>query len=546
MAQYWIESKDGSIHYNYDNYQSIISNINQNQIAIDTIEYIVAEGDKIDFTIFNVELFLSIKCKIVNSSIDECKIKRKLANRIGLFSHFVFENCTIENLDIEAANIFGITIQNCNINKLELANCHNTKELLIINIEKDTKNEIKDLKITDSSFNNINLINADFNIVEVHNTKVNSLLSNGSINRATIKDCEFGEFKLILHWIGQMFLYSTQIINTLYLSRINRFQDGELAFIRFQDCILEPEQILIDRCTIKLRFQNINFKTRKSFYVKSCKKSRLFFTLCQFESVTNFLGSIPVIGGYISIRECTFFSMVQFEASFSEYLIFRNSIFQKNVIIPIYEHFLRYSLDNKIRDLFLRIKFLLTGKRKKDGYLVINCKSPKYIHSSVWCTLKNQALAKNDNVNASKYRKNEMISYYRETWQSKSNFGEKILLLFNRVSNNHGYSWIRGLLFTLSVWLIFFSLFTVSIDNFSFINSSKWHLLIFERSYWTNAFDFLWLPQGLKSLTDKLNINDLNKANYFIMAVSFILGKILIAYGIYQTVSAFRKHGKPS
>ena len=65
--------------------------------------------------------------------------------------------------------------------------------------------------------------------------------------------------------------------------------------------------------------------------------------------------------------------------------------------------------------------------------------------------------------------------------------------------------------------------------------------MIFDKDFWPDAFEFLWLPQGIKKLSD----STANLSWFTIPIVAFfIIGKILIAYGVFQTVSAFRKHGK--
>jgi hypothetical protein len=108
--------------------------------------------------------------------------------------------------------------------------------------------------------------------------------------------------------------------------------------------------------------------------------------------------------------------------------------------------------------------------------------------------------------------------------------GELFLLNLNNISNKNGLSWSRGLLFTFLAWILFYGLFIMSRDGIGDV---------FFLSIETNRegfINYLWLPSGLKDL-----FND-SKTTSWLSSSIFILGKIAIAYGIYQTITAFRKY----
>ena len=108
--------------------------------------------------------------------------------------------------------------------------------------------------------------------------------------------------------------------------------------------------------------------------------------------------------------------------------------------------------------------------------------------------------------------------------------GELLLLNLNTISNKNGLSWFRGLTFTLVAWILFYGLFIMSRDGIGDV---------FFLSIETNRegfINYLWLPSGLKDL-----FND-SKTTSWLSSSIFILGKIAIAYGIYQTITAFRKY----
>ena len=166
---------------------------------------------------------------------------------------------------------------------------------------------------------------------------------------------------------------------------------------------------------------------------------------------------------------------------------------------------------------------------------------PLYVHSSVWCVLKNQALQSNDRIKALDYRKLEMDAYTRELFSKPKKCQEKTILILNKISNNHGLSWTRGLGFTLGIVLVFYYLYYIAENNFHLcFNHISYNNF---KEFIINALQFLWLPEGINDLPKELK-GSKNWYSFIIMILSFFIGKILIAYGIYQTVAAFRKHGK--
>lgn len=116
---------------------------------------------------------------------------------------------------------------------------------------------------------------------------------------------------------------------------------------------------------------------------------------------------------------------------------------------------------------------------------------------------------------------------------------EYTLLTFNRISNNYGMSWTRGIIFTIACSFIFYLLYSISMNTVELTwNVRTW--MLFSSEYWEKVLGFLWLPNsdGFRDLLT--NPTEVSIRSY----IWFILGKIFIAYGIFQTISAFRKYGK--
>jgi len=55
---------------------------------------------------------------------------------------------------------------------------------------------------------------------------------------------------------------------------------------------------------------------------------------------------------------------------------------------------------------------------------------------------------------------------------------------------------------------------------------------------WSGFLQYIWLPNGLDGL---INLNHLINGGW-VGALFFLAGKVLVAYGVYQTIAAFRKY----
>ncbi|UOE47418.1 hypothetical protein MTO98_23715 [Mucilaginibacter sp. SMC90] len=142
--------------------------------------------------------------------------------------------------------------------------------------------------------------------------------------------------------------------------------------------------------------------------------------------------------------------------------------------------------------------------------------------------LKNEAKKINNQIGGLSYYRKEVQAHARELrWR---NWEDRLLLLLNQISNNYGTSWSRGVLFTLLSGLLCFTAFWLCAEN-SLVSQQP-------ANFWATYINFIWLPSGLQGLLDTTG-----RLHGGIAGVCFfLLGKVLIAYGIYQTIAAFRKY----
>ena len=143
-----------------------------------------------------------------------------------------------------------------------------------------------------------------------------------------------------------------------------------------------------------------------------------------------------------------------------------------------------------------------------------------------------------DMLAANEYFANEMNAYY-ESLNWKDFFWEKLPLFLNRLSSNHGQSWIRALVITLVFSILFYSIFIYTLgyslknpfsnNNFDvFLNISSFFL------------DFINPLHKIETFQDLNSSTDFKPSTRFIDGV----GRIFIAFFVYQLIQAFRKHGR--
>ncbi len=112
---------------------------------------------------------------------------------------------------------------------------------------------------------------------------------------------------------------------------------------------------------------------------------------------------------------------------------------------------------------------------------------------------------------------------------------EYVLLCLNTVSNKNGLSWKRGIIFTMITAMIFFFMI-----NYWGIESDG---RMFYIDWRFNNFGEVW--KNYLSLINLINFND--KFDGFRLndcgETLFFMSKLFVGYGIYQTISAFRKYG---
>jgi len=285
-----------------------------------------------------------------------------------------------------------------------------------------------------------------------------------------------------------------------------------------------------------------HFRVSACFYDTELKGNILFTPYCEEEDS---LAVPPSIIKVITFKGAKILGRIDFENCEIDSLESSFTNIQKGALFRIYESKLNLldftSVYNDgviiLEDNQDNIEEITFKSALNTGLLEIENTSAKTILDRKTARLLKDSANKSGNkIDGLHYKAKEMALYQKGLFASFkwSKFGsflnELILLTLNRFSNKHGLSWSRGLIFTLTVWVLFYGVFIMSRDGVGDV-----FFLCIEAKR-EGFIKYLWLPSGLNDLFID------NKAMSWLTSAVFILGKIAIAYGIYQTITAFRKY----
>lgn len=147
--------------------------------------------------------------------------------------------------------------------------------------------------------------------------------------------------------------------------------------------------------------------------------------------------------------------------------------------------------------------------------------------------LKDSAYKSNNVIDALKYRAIELDIHKKE---KDTKWYDKVALGLNKWSNWHNMNFVLGIGFTMGSAAFFYWL----------INYWGTSEQIFELTWQFSPKDFgdIWKKYldvlNVLNFRDKLNGIELNAFGETL----FFVSKIFVAYGVYQTIAAFRKYGK--
>lgn len=370
-----------------------------------------------------------------------------------------------------------------------------------------------------------------------------------------------------------------------YLRVSNSIIDGDIVFhgvlneinvhkCRFNgnvsfDRSLSPS-IIFTNCKFNyINFENSEFLNK--FRMHDCTiegamdfNNALFKDLCDFYSCTFKCKLILYktdFNGTLVFSATTFHENVLFTYTLIEKLIILQRVrFLKGLDVSL------MILDGRIKAFSLEIEDFESTKNPMDDSIYHEHISRNAIitHDNkreTFRILKNEMLSQNDSITAVKFRKLESNTYRIKVIEGtfiekalgvfKSNtlikrffsfldsIGEFIMIYLNYLSNNFRASWLRGVLFTILVSIAIFNIML------SFTHDYKLGLSISESLsiYSKEAYNFSVFINPIHKTLEYENLASRIEGDKLPWFYTWdYLGRVLISYGIYQTVQAFRKY----
>lgn len=411
-----------------------------------------------------------------------------------------------------------------NINQLRFINCTINGDLEI----QDLKNKNFKLFFKDCIFNGDVVIN-DIEIDYLHfiNTrKINNIHIDGIFNRFRFNNKDIplsgkiSIYAIILKELNLDNLFLEEGDFTLVIS--DNEEDGKNYSSSFQNAIISKGTIVNSFLGDFANFRNI--KILKHLVFDDCKFNKSSFKLadfgeflnfnnCKFYSYSGFEECKNSANTNLKISACLFTSFPHFNGSEFNHLEISHTTFERKT-----------SFDSLIvKSLKLNQVTFLQGAYFDD----IQIKKISDCDRKTIRTIKQELQKAENRIDFNRFRNYELIAHYKEL-SFKNNFKDKFILWATKWSSNYG-SWTWALWFTILSGLFWYSIL-YRIENSGVFNFEK------TNEFFVGSFRFFLVTDFFNPLENDRTYLE-NGWSWLI----FILGKIFIAFGIYEMIQSFRK-----
>lgn len=557
-----------------DSYTAFTKLLSQNELLGIIINYKITLSYKDFLTALQSQKAVTfIKCDMLLITSTEA-IKEK--DRTKITCKLTFESCIfskgliLQHLSLGASlRIYKCECKYLRIENINLLNKTDNISLSILygnvietitlaalsGISIDIQSKCRRIIKYDNVSNPIKILNIEDNTLEYENwTFFDNQFNTHIVESLQFKKCTFKP-EFLLEAYANDILKDVKILSCQF-NKIANFKDKSLKTISLYDSTFNDKLLIIDSRITALELINCSFENT----VKIVNPEELISNINIERSTIKGMFLLNAFGEGKRINLTDFISNVSFKHLFVEatgYLIIRQITNGKFIFdyANILGHIVMQELDidslqmhnaSIIGSLIvqdIKLKELDLKNTSLIGKLVFNPSDTLNIFDSniiqnreTAYLLKKGKQEEGDSISASHFKRKELQLYLKDC---TSNFNpnkvkECIVLLFNKISNDFGQSWVRGIIFTMSFAYIFYLL----------INFYGLEKTIFRFAWSLEGFGTAW-KEYLKIL-NVLNFND-KLDNFKFTALGetlFFASKIFVSYGIYQTVSAFRKFGK--
>ena len=458
-----------------------------------------------------VDLFEELK-KGVNyfeNKVIKCNSKLVIADYTIVLS---FYNCVFENLiyfnSRDTDSKLQIFFTHCSFKKLIKFDFNTLSVIQFSNIKEIVSITIRGNKIKSLDF--------DKTILEKAIIRINI----SDINEVLFLDCSFQNIEIrskkafrtkifIENFVAdKLFVHNTYIIPISLNSFSNLIINSKLDF---NNC--KFDSIKFDKSKIKsgLTFNECEFTSLMSY--KDCSEScetNLLITNCTFKKSSYFDNSVFQS---IDIRDTTFEEKVSFDSvkanavNFSQIIFLGNAYFDNFKILNPFNN--AFSITNKKRT-YRTIKQELQKLENRIDYNIFR------VYELTMHKLEVKELLQNSKV--SDIERSSLVK-------------DKCILFLHQYASNFGTDWKKALTFVLC------SAFTFYTILFMVENSNKEFDIYGFHNYIKGFFNYIMVT----NFDNPLDNEDELKFNYVPSYFIFILGKIFIAFGIYEMIQSFRK-----
>jgi uncharacterized protein YjbI with pentapeptide repeats len=292
-------------------------------------------------------------------------------------------------------------------------------------------------------------------------------------------------------------------------------------------------------------FSNIHFISKTRFHSVNFK-GETDFSNAVFDNLADFWGSI--FSAKLIFYRTNFFGTTIFsKAVFHENVLFTYSLIDNFIIFRGAKYFKGLDLSlSLLSGMLSAFDIILSDYEVKDDTdneveyekMVTNQGIiPEKNKRETFRILKKQFASENNSIDSLRYLEYEHSTYKsqlkknikarRKYWKSVLDY---CILWLNSASNRHGTSFFNGIIFTSLVGLLFFYFSLIATDEYYIGFDNFWVAVSDSVNYYANFM----IP------THKLNYLDSANPNDWFYLWDFV-GRSFVAYGIYQTIQAFRK-----
>lgn len=379
------------------------------------------------------------------------------------------------------------------------------------------------------------------------------------------------------HFYKSVNFNKAEFRQTLRISKSTFYQDCDFSFVAIsglltiEDCVFEGKvnfaetnfsHVHIENCSFKQRvdfssrqerktiqqitIHNTNFNEEVVFYSRTFKKAN--FHAVTFNGVADFYDTC--FEQPVNFAKTKFLDTCSFvKARFNGIAVFNLTVIGRNMVLrdTCFEQGVNLATidfvgEGTINSFGVNIKPFTADKDAQDINLNDNWEKISQQHiRETYRILKHESIKQNNKIQALEYHAEEMDSFLSELRNKGLKWYEndRFVTEFNRLSNYYGLSWRRGLGWLLSISILGFILYWISLSTPRPVVFSLNTTLIETWKSIGQVFGYY-----LQFTNPAHNIEFMEEHAGSWSYVVDIVVRLFVGLVIYQTIQAFRKYGR--